>query len=106
MSQALYFLVYLRLFLYIGIGVREVRLRLIVVIVGDKVMHRILWEKFAILLRELRRKGLVVRDDQSRLLYRLNDIRDRKGFAGAGDPKERLFFGAVTNSFHQLFDGL
>ena len=90
MAQAVYLFVYLRLFFYIGVAVRDVCLRLVVVVVGNKVMHRVVWEKLAVLLRQLCGKCFVVCDNQSGLLHRFYNIGNGKSFTRAGYAQKCL----------------
>ncbi len=71
-----------------NIGVRggHVGFGLVVIVVGHKILHRILREHLLEFSVELRRKRLVVGDDQRRLLQFLNDIRHRKCLAGTRNP--------------------
>ena len=54
-------------------------------IIGYKILHRILREKFLELAVELRRQRLIVRNDQSRFIELCNDICHGKSLAGAGN---------------------
>ena len=68
----------------------HVRFRLIVVVVGDEVLHGVVREEPAELLIELGRQRLVVRDDQTGPLRTRHQMRHREGLAGAGHPQEHL----------------
>ena len=50
----------------VGVGLRDVGFRLVVVVVGDEILHRVVREELAELRAELRRQRLVVGDDQGR----------------------------------------
>ncbi len=89
-AQALNLLVDLRLLLYIRIAMRNVGLRLVVVVVGDKVVHRRIGEELAILLRELGGERFVVGDHQRGALDRLYHIGCGKSLARAGDAEQGL----------------
>ena len=65
----------------VRIGRRNVRLRLVVVVVGDEVLHRVLREEVPELLRQLGRKRLVGRDDDRGLLHSLDGLGHRVRFA-------------------------
>lgn len=69
-------------------------------------MHGIVREELLVLLRELGRERLVVRDDQGRLLRFFNDIGNGKGLAGAGRAVEYLLFQALFEALCEGFDGL
>ena len=94
------------LFLDVGVALRDVSLRLVVVVVRHEVLDSVFGEEAAELLVELRRQGLVVRQDQSRPLDRLDDLRHREGLAAAGHSEEDLVFPRGAQAVHQLADGL
>src|SRR6185437_11307029 len=89
-AQAVDLGVDLRLLLYISVRVSDVRLGLVVVVIGDEVVYGVLGEKFAILLRELRSECFIMRQNKRRLIKLCYHVCDRKRLARAGDPKERL----------------
>ena len=74
----------------VEIGLRHVRLGLVVVVVGDEVLDRVAGEELAELVAELRGERLVVRDHERGPLDLLDDPRHRRGLAGAGRPEQRL----------------
>ncbi len=69
---------------------RDVGLGLVVVVVADEVLDGVVGEEVAHLAVELCGERLVRREDQRRLLDMLDDVRDREGLAGAGDPEKNL----------------
>jgi hypothetical protein len=73
-AQAVDLLVDLRVLLDVGVGARDVRLRLVVVVVGDEVLDRVVGQKLAHLGVELGGQRLVVRHDQRRLLHLLDEL--------------------------------
>ena len=79
-----------RVLLDVQIGLRHVRLGLVVVVVGDEVLDRVAREELAELVAELRGERLVVRDDQRRLLHLLDDPGHRRRLAGRGRAEQRL----------------
>ena len=81
MAQAVYLFVDVRLFLNVDIRLRDVCLRLVVVVVGDEVLHRVVREVFLKLSCQLGRERLVVRDYKRRALHLLDDLCHRVGFA-------------------------
>ena len=95
-----------RVFFNIGIGGRNIRLRLIIVVVGDKVFHRIVGKELLELRAQLRGQGFVVGQDKGGTLDLLNDLSHGKGFAGAGDTEQRLFAIAAFDPLHQLVNRL
>ena len=99
MTQAVYLGVYHRLLLYVRVRVRNVRLWLVVVVVGDEVVHSILGEEFSILLRELCRERLVVREDEGRFIILGDNICHGKCLARASHAEKCL----VSQSFFEAF---
>ena len=74
----------------VEVGLRDVRLGLVVVVVGDEVLDRVLREELAELVAELRGERLVVRDHERRPLDLLDDPRHRRRLAGAGRAEQGL----------------
>ena len=79
-----------RVLLDVEVGLRDVRLGLVVVVVGDEVLDRVLREELAELVAELRRERLVVRDHERRPLQLLDHPRHRRRLARAGRAEQRL----------------
>ena len=95
-----------RVLLDVEIGLRDVRLGLVVVVVGDEVLDRVRGEELAELVAELRGERLVVRDDQRRALQLLDDPRHRRRLAGAGGAEQRLVALARLQALGELLDRL
>ena len=95
-----------RILLDEGIRGRHVGFRLVVIVVGDEVLHRVTRKKFLHLAVQLRRQRLVVRHDDRRALQPLNDVRSGEGFARAGYPEQGLMRQAVLDAAHQGVDRL
>ena len=74
----------------VEIGLRDVRLRLVVVVVGDEVLDRVLRQELSELVAELRGERLVVGDDERRPLHLLDQPGHRRRLAGARRAEERL----------------
>ena len=79
-----------RVLLDVEVGLGDVRLGLVVVVVGDEVLDGVLREELAKLVAELRGERLVVRDHERRALELLHHPRHRRRLARAGGPEERL----------------
>ena len=98
--ELLYLLVDVRVLLNIGIRAREVRLGLVVVVVGDEVLDRILRKEVPKLGKKLRGQGLVGGKNKRRLLNRLDDPGHSKRLTGSGYAEkglERVFGTAPTD---------
>ena len=105
-AQALDLVVDGGVLLNIGVGVRDIRLWLIVVIVGNEIFHGVVREELPELRAELRRQRLVVRQHERRPVQLLDDVRHGKGLAGAGDAKQDLLVEAHFDAVYKFFDGL
>ncbi len=88
----------------VRVRLRDVRLGLIVVVVGDEVPDRALREEALELPVELRGQRLVVRDDERGPLRRLDDVRHRERLPGARDPEQGLVSVPAADSLVQLLD--
>ena len=95
-----------RVLLDIGVSLGHIGLRLVVIIVGNKILYRILREKFLEFSVELRGKRLVMRDDESRLLQVLYDVGHGKCLARTGNAEQRLCLVALPESLRQSLDCL
>ncbi len=77
-------------FLDVSVRTRYVGLRLVIVVVGNEILHRISREEFAHFAIELRGKCLVGREDDRGPLHALDDVGHRVGLAGARDAEQNL----------------
>ena len=69
MAQALHILVDGGILFNIGIGLRDVGLRLVVIVVGNEVLDRVVWQQAAELIGQLGRQSLVRRHDEGWALH-------------------------------------
>jgi len=105
-AQPVYLIVDGRVLLDIGVGGGNVRLRLVVVIIADKVLDSVVREKRLELGGQLGGQRLVVGDDQRRPLQALDDVRHRERLAGACDTEQGLGRVAGQNAGDKLVDRL
>jgi hypothetical protein len=77
-------------FFDVEVGLGDVGFRLVIVVVGDEILHRVVREKLLELPVELGRQGLVGGQDQGGQVHLGDDVGHGKGLAGAGDPQEHL----------------
>ena len=89
-----------------SIRVGDIRLRLVVVVVGDEILHRILRKKLPELLAKLGRQRLVVGQHQGRPLDLFDDLGHGVGLAAAGDAQQHLLAQTALQTLRQLLDGL
>ena len=89
-AQAVDLLVDRRVLLDVEVLGRDVGLGLVVVVVGDEVLHGVAGEVGAELVAQLRGQRLVVGDDQRRPLDGLDRRRHRHRLAGTGRAEQRL----------------
>ena len=89
-----------------GVGSRHIGLRLVVVVIGNEVLHRVAREEFLHLPVELCRQGLVVGHDDGRALGALDHVGHGKGLAGTGHAEQGLVRQAILDALDQLLDGL
>ncbi len=95
-----------RLLLDVGVALRDVRLRLVVVVVRHEVLDRVFGEEAPELLVQLRRQGLVVRQDQRRPLDRLDHLGHGERLAASRDAEQHLVLLPGPKTRDQLLDGL
>ena len=105
-THAVYLLVDGQVFLYVGVGVGQVGLGLIVVVVAHVVLHGVLWEEALHLFVELCCQCLVVREDERGACYVLYDVGHGKRLARPGDAEQHLCAVAAQHAVGELSDGL
>jgi len=93
-------------FLDIGVGGRHVGLGLVVVVVGDEILHRVVGKQLVHLPVQLGGERLVRRKDQGRPLHCLDHVGDGIGLARPGHAQQGLVAQPVLQALHQLRDGL
>ena len=88
----------------IGVALGNVGLRLVVIVVTDKILDCILRKKLLHLAVELAGQCLVVGNDQRGLVERLNDIGHCKSLAGSCHAQQGLKLISFFKSFYQFLD--
>ena len=84
----------------------DVGLRLVVVVVGDEILHRVIGEELPELGAQLGGQGLVVGQHQGGALDLLDDLGHGEGLARAGDAQEGLLVQTHLNAVGQRLNGL
>ena len=90
----------------IGVGGGDIGFRLIVIVVGDEILHRIVGEKLPELTAQLGRQGLIMGQHQRRPVDLGDDVGHGKGLAGTGNALEHLLPLPCQHPFGQGFNGL
>ena len=101
-AQFLNLVVNRKVLLNIGIGSRKIGLRLIVIVVGYEIFHRILRKEGFELPVELGGQGLVVAENKCRSLQFLNHIGHSEGLAGACHSKQSDISDAGIKGLYEL----
>ena len=82
MAQLVDLIVHRGILFDIRVRTGDICLRLVIIVIGHKILHSVMREKFLQLIIKLRRKRFVVCNHKRWLLQPLNDVRHGKGFAG------------------------
>ncbi len=106
MAQAVDFVVDRGVLVDVRVRLLDVRLGLVVVVVGDEVLDRVVGKEALELLVQLGGERLVVREDERRLLNLLDHPRDGVGLPRAGDTEQCLPVHPSAIARRQLFDCL
>ena len=88
----------------ISVALGDVGLGLVVIVIADKILHRVLRKKFLHLAVELARQSLVVGNDQGGLVEGLNDVGHGEGLAGSRHPQQGLKLISLFKSFDQILN--
>ena len=96
--------VHLRVFLDIGIGRRHIRLGLVVVVIGNEILHRVVGEELLEFAVKLRGQRFIVRHHDGRPLQGLHHIGHGEGFSRSGNTQQDLRGEARLHARNQLLD--
>ena len=88
--QAFDLLVDIGLFFDVEVVPGDIGLRLVVIVIGDKICHCVFRKEFLELRIKLGDQGLVMGDDQGGFVDVLDDVRHSKGLAGTGGTQQNL----------------
>ena len=102
MAQLVNFIIYRRILLNISVCRRNIRLRLIVVIIGHKILYCIFRKEFPKFRTKLSSKSLIVCEDECRTIKSSNNIGHGKCFSRTGNAEQRLFVEAAFNAINKL----
>ena len=90
----------------VGVRLGDVRLRLVIVVIGNEIFHGVFREKLAEFRAQLRGERLVVRENQRGPIHVGDDICHGERLAGAGHAEQDLIAQAHVKPLRQLLDGL
>ena len=79
---------------------------LVVIVIADEIFDGVMGEEGFEFVEELRREGLIVRENDGRAVDFLDHLGDGEGFAGAGDAEENLVAIAIVYTSDELGDRL
>ncbi len=85
MAQFFYFLVNGAVLFDVSVCIGNIGLRLVVIIIAYKILHRIIGEKLLKFRTKLGGKGFIVGQHQGGAVYLLYNIGHGKGFTGTGN---------------------
>ncbi len=105
-AQFVYLVVYLQVFLYIGVRGGHIRLWLIVIVVGDEILDAVLGKETLELGVELCREGFVVAQHEDGTVQLGDDVGNGEGLARARHTQQRRVLRAAPNGAHEPFDRL
>ncbi len=100
-AEAVNFVVGGCVFSDIGVRVGNIGLGLIVVVIGDKILHGVIWKKLLEFGAELSGKGLVMSQNQSGTLDGFNHLGHGKGLARASNAQQHLLFQPIFDALRQ-----
>ncbi len=104
MAKLIDFLIYHRLLFDVRVGRRHIRFRLIIVVVGNKIVHRVLRKYFPELIAKLGGQGFVMSDDQGWLLRFVYNVCDSKSFSASGYAQKSLMAQTIIQTRNKLFN--
>ena len=94
-----------RIFLDKGIRGWHVGFRLVVVVIGNKILYGVVGEELFELAVELCREGFIVGHHDDGALHLLHHLGNGKGLAGAGNPQQGLVQQTVVEPLDQAGNG-
>ena len=106
MTKPFHIVIDIGVFLYIGIGLRDIGFRLVVVVVAHEVADGVVRHKFAEFGAQLRGQRLVGLNDEGRALQFLYQPGGGGGFTSTGGTHQNHVIFTVFDAFRQLGDSL
>ena len=92
-------------FLDIGVRARHIGFRLVIIIIGNEIFYRVVWEEFLELAVKLGGECFVWCQNEGRALGFLDNLGHGEGFAGTGDAEQDLGLLLIVNALDQVLDG-
>ena len=106
MAELFDFLIDIGILFDIRVGGGNISLRLVIIVIGDKIFYSVMRKKFFKFPVKLGCQRFIVRDDQRRFLYTFYDVGHRKSLSRSRNAQKRLMFFTVQKSFRQFFHRL
>ena len=106
MTQLIDFVVDGSILFNISVGLGNIGLRLVVIVIGNEIFHRVIREEGLQLAGQLRRERFVVGDDQSRLTHLVDNLGNSVGFARTGSAQQHLRTQALLHACCQFLYSL
>ncbi len=106
MAQTVDLVVDRHIFFYICVRVGDIRLGLVIIVIGNKVFDRVFGEELAELRTKLSGKRFVVREHERRTVDVRDDVRHRECFSRTGNAEQRLFVRSFKHTLGQFCDRL
>ena len=86
-AKLLYFVIDRQILFYVGISSGYISFGLVIIVVGNKILDRILRKELSEFSIQLRNKRFIMTQDKSRSLNLLDDIGNGEGLSGTGHPQ-------------------
>ena len=102
MTQLVYLIIYSRVLFNIAVCRWDISLRLIIIVIADKIFNGIMRKKLLEFRAELCRKYFVVRKNKRRAVHSCNDICHRKRLAGACNAEQSLLLHSAVQTVNEL----
>jgi hypothetical protein len=106
MPHTIYLFIDRSFFFNIGIGLGQIGLGLVIIVIADKISHRVIREKRFKLIVKLGCKSFIMSEHQGRFLHLFYDVGNSISFSGSRYPEQSLGTWAGSQALDQFFYGL
>ena len=104
MAEFLNFFIDSAVFFNVSVGACNIRFRLIIVVIGDKVFYCVVGEKFLEFRAKLCCQRFIMCQNQCWFVHLGNDISHCKGLSRSSHSEQGLFMHPATKALDQLMD--